>query len=321
MESAFDAAVATHRVTVIDTGAHRKKRYSQTGDASEQEADAFASTVVDGQAKAPNRTRVHDFGDVVIHTDALSSAAARADRRRRLRGHSRVTHFLRHRPLPAGQPGRRRLLTHKLRTLTVVQQNGLGAVQRTRQTGATRRPTPKLWYHPARGVGTSHNRDDQGQRVAAPAREELSVAAARHDVPGGRLQQWLLVATSRRTPWRLTSRSPWKWCRQSARSPLGGYVPVLKEKVRKLALDMKLADMPETFAIQMSESLAGVVGDPPGEQIVVQPSGSDVVLFVDSALVRKHDRRRLRRRSSIPLSQRCSSGPRSRARPDYGRRP
>ena len=41
-------------------------------------------------------------------------------------------------------------------------------------------------------------------------------------------------------------------------------VPVLKEKVRKLALDRKLADMPETFAIQMSESLVGVVGNPPG---------------------------------------------------------
>jgi hypothetical protein len=49
MESAFDVT-ATHRVTAADTGTHRSNRISEPGDASEQEAEAVAATVVNRQA-------------------------------------------------------------------------------------------------------------------------------------------------------------------------------------------------------------------------------------------------------------------------------
>ena len=65
-------------------------------------------------------------------------------------------------------------------------------------------------------------------------------------------------------------------------------LPKLQKEIGSLTLADKLAQLPETFTIKMSEWLAAFVGNPPGEQIVVQPSAGGATVFVDTGLVRKH---------------------------------
>ncbi len=65
-------------------------------------------------------------------------------------------------------------------------------------------------------------------------------------------------------------------------------LPTLNKGVRAMTLDAPLSEVPATIPIRMSEFLAGFVGNPPGQEVVVQPSGDGAVLFVDTGLVRKH---------------------------------